>query len=269
MLGELSGALAHELNQPLTAILSNAQAAQQFLRRDGADLDEVQEILKDIVDEDKRASEVIRRLRVLLTKGHVQLQPLDLNELVQDVLKIMRADLLYNGVSVNTELAPELPVVNGDRVQLQQVLLNLMINGCDAMADTPKHERNLVVRTELVAGEGVRVSVADQGCGIPPNVRERVFEPFITTKKQGMGLGLAVCRTIIAAHGGKLWVENNPGRGATFTFSLKRKERGDEEALHTSNRQSVTGDQYGMINESNFVFGDSPSALKEDNRDNL
>ena len=220
MLGELSGSLAHELNQPLTAILSNAQAAQRFLAHDNTDLNEVRDILADIVAEDKRAGEVIRRLRLLLKKGEVQHQPFDINEVVREVLKLVRSDLVNQGVAVHADLAPALPAVNADRVQLQQVLLNLVMNACDAMAGGPAGDHKLIIRTELAGSEGIRVSVADRGVGLAPDNLEKVFEPFFTTKVQGMGLGLSVCRTIITAHGGKLWAANNPERGATFHFTL-------------------------------------------------
>jgi PAS domain S-box-containing protein len=220
MLGELSGSLAHELNQPLTAILSNAQAAQRFLARDDVNLDEVRAILQDIVADDKRAGEVIRGLRLLLKKGEMQSQSLDLNDAVRDVLRLMRSDMLNAGIIVNAELAPGLPMINGDRVQLQQVLLNLVVNAGEAMAGVAATERRLIVRTALAEGEGIRVSIADQGHGIAPENLERVFEPFFTTKAQGLGLGLAVCRSIIIAHGGRLWATRNSRRGASFHFTL-------------------------------------------------
>jgi PAS domain S-box-containing protein len=220
MLGELSGSMAHELNQPLTAILSNAQAAQRFLAQNPPDLDEVREILTDIVDQDKRAGEVIRRLRVLLKKGEVQQQPLDINDVVQDVLKLIRSDLQNQGVAARAALAPDLPAVRGDRVQLQQVLLNLVMNACDAVTGNARADRRVILRTERPDGDVVRVSVSDFGAGIAAAPVEEVFEPFFTTKAQGLGLGLSVCRSIIAAHGGKLWAVNNPERGATFHFTL-------------------------------------------------
>jgi PAS domain S-box-containing protein len=220
MLGELSGSMAHELNQPLTAILSNAQAAIRFLAHEHVDLDEVRDILTDIVDQDNRAGEIIRRLRLLLKKGEVQQQPLGLNDLVQEVLKLIRSDLVNQGVTMHTELAPALPTVNGDRVQLQQVLLNLVMNACAAMNGNAPADRQMVVCTELSDGERVRVSVSDRGAGIASDKLEQVFEPFFTTKTHGLGLGLSVCRTIIVAHGGKLWAANNPERGATFHFTL-------------------------------------------------
>lgn len=220
MLGELAGSLAHELNQPLTAVLSNAQAAQRFLAQDQPDLNEVKDILTDIVAEDKRAGEVIHRLRLLLKKGEVQHQPLDVNEVVQDVLKLVHSDLVNQNFTAHTELASDLPVLHGDRVQLQQVLLNLVMNACDAMASAARDYRQLTIRTRRADDGSVCMSVIDCGAGIAPERLDQVFEPFYTTKPHGMGLGLTVCRTIVTAHGGKLWAANNPERGATFHVSL-------------------------------------------------
>ena len=220
-LGELSGSLAHELNLPLGAILSNAQAAQRILANGQADLREVREILNDIVSEDKRAAEVIRRLRLWLKKGEVQQHSLSINKVVRDVLKLIRTDLIGHKVTVDTELSPNLPVVTGDPVQLQQVLVNLVVNACDAMADCNVPERRLLIRTGIENGSStVIVSVTDRGGSIPDKKMEEIFEPFFTTKEKGMGLGLSVCRTIIDAHRGKLWATNNADRGATFHFTL-------------------------------------------------
>jgi C4-dicarboxylate-specific signal transduction histidine kinase len=220
MLGELSGSLAHELNQPLTAILSNAQAAQRFMTSPDVDLDEVRDILADIVEQDKRAGAVIHRLRLLLKKGEVQQQPLDVNDLVRDVLKLITNDLANQGVAMQAELVPSLPTVKGDRVQLQQVLLNLLMNACDAMNSNASADRQIVVCTELANGGDVRFSVSDSGSGLAPEQLAQVFEPFFTTKAHGLGLGLSVCRTIISAHGGRLWATNNLEGGATFQFTL-------------------------------------------------
>jgi PAS domain S-box-containing protein len=221
MLGELSGSIAHELNLPLSAILSNAQAAQRMLANDGTDLVEVREILDDIVSEDKRAGEVIRRLRLWLKKGEVQKRCIRINQVVQDVLKLMRSDLINQRVTVDTQLKRNLSTVTGDPVQLQQVLLNLVVNASDAMTGCSTPERRLLIRTGTENGRtAVIVSVTDQGGGIPEEKMEQIFEPFFTTKTKGMGLGLSVCRTITAAHRGKLWATNNPDRGATFHFSL-------------------------------------------------
>ena len=231
-LGELSSSLAHELTHPLTAILSNAQAAQRFLAHDDVDLDEVREILNDIVTQDQRAGEVIHGLRLLLKKGELQehCDDVDLNEVIRDLVKLMRSDLINRNVTVDTDLAQNLPAVTGDRVQLQQVLLNLMLNGCEAMADYDSSERRLLIASQWENG-AVRVSVADRGSGIPEEKMQQVFERFFTTKKEGMGLGLSVCRTIIDAHRGKIWATNNAGCGATFHFSLPIVGAGKEAVI--------------------------------------
>ena len=218
MLGELSGSMAHELNQPLAAILSNAQAAQRFLDRAQPDLDEVRASLADIVADDKRAGEVIRRLRAMLKKQAAVHRPLYVNDLVLEVLRMARSDLLNRNASAHIELASGLPLVNGDQVQLQQVLINLLLNAGDAMLGS--EDRDLTIRSRLTNQGWVEVSFIDSGPGIPPDDLERIFQPFVTTKRDGIGLGLAVCRSIIAAHGGRLWAENNGARGATLRFAL-------------------------------------------------
>ncbi|MGZ8225282.1 MAG: sensor histidine kinase [Methylococcaceae bacterium] len=220
MLGELSGSLAHELNQPLAAILSNAQAAQRFLARDKNNIAEVQDILKDIVNEDRRAGEIIHRLRLLLKKGEVQHLPIDLNKVVQDVLTLMHSDLMNHSITVIIDLDWKLTPVIGDRVQLMQVLLNLIMNACDAMSDNNKGNRRLTIHTERVSNDNARVSISDQGPGIPAENMASIFEPFFSTKKQGMGMGLSICRSIITAHGGQLWASNNDAAGSNFHFTL-------------------------------------------------
>lgn len=219
LLGEMSGSLAHELNQPLTAVLSNAQAALRFLQHEHPDLGEVRDSLTHIVENDKRASEVIRRLRALLRKEQVDYQLLSINEVVRDVLRLINSDLLNRSVAVSLDLAKGLPAVSGDRVQLQQVLLNLVINACDAMEQVATG-RVLAVRTQAAPGSGVEVSISDVGRGIPEDQLEGIFAPFNTSKAEGIGLGLAICRTIVAAHRGTLWATNNPSRGATLHFVL-------------------------------------------------
>jgi C4-dicarboxylate-specific signal transduction histidine kinase len=219
LLGELSASLAHELNQPLGAILANAQTAQLHLSRDPADLHQMQEILSDIVTADERAVEIMRRLRLLFQQGKVRMQQLDLNELIREVLKMVRSDIANRQVSVNTELA-DLPASHGDRVQLQQVLLNLIFNACDAMTGINPESRKLVVRTRVSPDEGICVTIADRGCGIPPENLARIFDPFYTSKPNSMGFGLSVCRSIISAHRGKVWAENNTDGGASFHFML-------------------------------------------------
>ena len=233
-LGELSGSIAHELSLPLSAILSNAQAAQRVLAHGGADLAEVREILNDIVSEDQRAGEVIHRLRQWLKKGEVQQLSLRINEVVEDVLKLIHGDLVNQHVTVDVELGRNLPFVTGDPVQLQQVLLNLVVNACDAMTNCDAPTRRLLIRTGIESGSAVIVSVTDQGRRIPEEKMEQIFEPFFTTKEEGMGLGLSVCRTIITAHRGKLWATNNTDRGATFHFNLPIG-KSDGEAVITNN----------------------------------
>lgn len=220
MLSELSGSLAHELNQPLAAILSNAQAALRFLARDDPDLDEVRDILQDIVMDDKRAGDVIQGLRSLLQKGDLQFEALDLNAVVQEVLRLVRSEMLNAGVALVVQMAPNLPKVQGVKVQLQQVLLNLVMNGCEAMAAVSREDHRLTVSTDAVGDDAVSVIVTDRGTGIPDEDLERVFDAFVTTKEQGLGLGLAVCRRIVSAHGGSLTAMNNTGRGASFRIAL-------------------------------------------------
>ncbi len=219
---ELSGSLAHELNQPLAIILTNAQAAQRLLAQQPPDLAEAREILADIVSEDQRAGEVIRRLRSLLKHGETSLQPLTVNGIVEEVLQLSRNSLIGHRITVRRSLAPNMPQVQGDHIQLQQVLLNLILNACDAMSANPPAGRRLAVATAHRDG-AVRISISDTGCGLPPDV-ERVFEPFYTTKKHGLGLGLPICRSIVIAHKGRLWAEAGGGAagspGATFHLEL-------------------------------------------------
>ena len=219
VVGELSAALAHELNQPLAAILANARAAQRLLQRDGASAVELGAILEDIVADGRRAGLVIGRVRGLVKKDESEAQPLSLNDVVEEVIDLAHSDLIDRGVVVKTRVSPDIPVVSADRVQLQQVLLNLVMNACDAMTATPSGERTLTISTSDSDGAAT-VAVADRGSGIVPEALETVFEPFVTTKRNGLGLGLAICRSIIDAHGGAMWAVNNADRGATFMVSL-------------------------------------------------
>lgn len=221
VLGELSGALAHELNQPLAAILSNAQAARRLLASPGADLHEIREILDDIVGEDKRAGEVIRRLRALFKKGEPVLRPLDVADLVRDALRLTHSNLAERGVSVCLDLHDGL-LVRGDKVQLQQVLLNLIVNACDAMRATPAGRRHLCLRAQALPGTRVQLSVADTGTGIAPGLIGRIFDPLVTTKTEGMGFGLSISRAIINQHGGQIEAVNGAHGGAEFRVSLPR-----------------------------------------------
>ena len=203
-LGELSSALAHELSQPLTAILSNAQAAQLILAREGCELEEIRDILRDIVSDDKRAGEVIGRLRTLLKKGEFQPQPLEANEMIQEALKLMNHDLMAHAVRVVTELGIGLPSIRGDSVQVQQVLINLILNAVDAMSERAQNARTLTLGSCRLEDNSIRFSVADTGDGIAPGSEEKIFEPYHTTKPRGLGLGLSLSRSIVLAHGGTL-----------------------------------------------------------------
>lgn len=221
ILGEMSATLAHELNQPLAAILAAAQTAQRLLARRPVDLAEVREILADIVEDNRRAGEVIRRVRAMLKKGAPELQALDLGEIVKETLDLARTELVTRHVRVHLRLAHGVPAVRGDRVQLQQVVLNLIVNACEAMTATAPAERTLTVAVATADdGRTVQVSLQDRGGGMSPAVLDGLFEPYMTTKEHGLGLGLSICRSIITAHDGRLWAANNAEGGATFRFAL-------------------------------------------------
>jgi two-component system sensor kinase FixL len=219
-LGELSGALAHELNQPLAAILTNARAAQRILSMPEPSLAELKDILEDIALDDRRAGDVISQLRGLLKKGDLQIQPISLEKVIKEVIALLHSDLIERRVLVETRLSSDLPPVMGDRVQLQQVLLNLIMNACDAMADQYAATRQILIVTGLTPEGQVQLSVSDQGVGIPPARLSQIFDPFVTTKEHGLGLGLAICQSIVTAHGGRLWAANNPDRGTTLHMVL-------------------------------------------------
>jgi PAS domain S-box-containing protein len=217
---ELSLSIGHEINQPLQSILSNAQAALLFLAKESPDLDEIREILRDIVLDGSRAGEIVRQLRALLNKDKSPFESLDVNELVQSVSGLLHSELLIAGVAVTIKLEPDLPSIQGQRLQLQQVLLNLIINGCEAMSGVSQGNRELLLTTQMSADKSVVVCVTDTGPGIPPDRLERVFDAFFTTKNNGMGLGLSVSRLIISSHGGRLWATSRAGPGASICFTL-------------------------------------------------
>ncbi len=219
-MGELSASLAHELNQPLAAIVSNAQAGERMMRHPSPDLQEVAEVLRDIAADGKRASEVIRRLRTLLTKGSVERAPVDINQVIEEVIQLIRSDTLIRGIQIRLELPPDLPLVPGDRVQLQQVVLNLVLNAAEAISQIDDPCRDLVVRAFRPSPDHVEVAVQDCGIGIPPESQDRIFDAFYSTKPHGLGMGLSINRSIIEAHGGRIWATPNEDRGVTFHFSL-------------------------------------------------
>jgi two-component system, LuxR family, sensor kinase FixL len=221
ILGELSGALAHELQQPLTAILSNAQAAQLLTAKPHFNVQTLREILQDIVSDDKRAGQIIARMRSLLMRGEIQIQRVEIEDLLSNVLALAHSTLNERNVQVDSHIEDGVPAVLGDSVELQQVLLNLILNACEAMSANAAADRRIeiVIARDAAAG-AVRTSVLDCGKGIEDSQLERIFTPFFTTKASGLGLGLAVCQSILAAHKGRLWATNRPGSGAAFHFTL-------------------------------------------------
>jgi PAS domain S-box-containing protein len=228
VMGQLASALAHELNQPLGAILRNAEAAELFLQKKVPDLDEVRAILADIRKDDHRAGEVIDRMRGLLSRRKLERTQISVLELVDEVLGLIRPDAQHRKVHLSREVPGNLAPVLVDRVHLQQVLLNLLLNGMDAMSETLEEERQLVVSAQQDDGQSIEVCVRDTGPGIPESRLPSLFEPFYTTKPQGLGIGLPISRTIIEAHGGKLWAENHPKRGAMFRFTLPVGNNGNQ-----------------------------------------
>ena len=223
-IGELTVSLAHELNQPLAAILSNAEAAQDALELNPPSLEAVREILADIIEDDQRASSVIHRLHDLIKKRSPEFTEVDVNEMVGDVTRLVHGDAALRNVSVRLELGPGIPRVRGDRVQLQQVVLNLVLNGLYAIQESATGNRTITLRTARERSPAVRVAVKDSGVGIDEADLDRIFEAFYTTKSAGLGMGLAIARSIVEAHGGRLGAHNNPDGGATFFFTLPADE---------------------------------------------
>jgi signal transduction histidine kinase len=224
--GELAGALAHELNQPLATILANAQAGRRFLARAPADLDQVRAILDDIVDEAMRTRDLVRGLRALFMHGEPALQPLDINDLVRDALALARGVLAEREVRVSLAPGAGARMEAGDRVQLQQVLLNLIVNACEAMSCKAPEGRCLRVATGVGPQGSVQVEVTDSGPGIAADALGQVFDAFFSTKAGGLGLGLSLARAIVQAHGGRIAASNAPGGGATLHITLPQRAGG-------------------------------------------
>jgi signal transduction histidine kinase len=218
--GELSASIAHELNQPLGAILANTEAAELMLDSPVLDIEEIKTILADIKGDDQRATEVIERLRRLLTKAQVEDRDIDLNEIVTEVIGIPAALAAARDITLDAVLTPRPLIITGDSIQLGQVILNLVGNAIDALAEVRRDNRRITVRTNLPDDDTAELSVSDTGPGVRPDVLEQIFEPFVTTKNGGMGMGLAIACTIVKAHGGRLWVENQAGGGAIFRLTL-------------------------------------------------
>jgi C4-dicarboxylate-specific signal transduction histidine kinase len=220
MLGELSGGLAHELTQPLTAILSNAQAGKILLAKGKRDWQEIGNIFDDIITEDGRAGEVIHRLRGMLKKGEIKYEAVDMNDLIASTLRLLHSELIDRRISVNDEKAVDLPPAHGDPVQLQQVLLNLFMNAMDAMDGVALARRTISISTATTNEGAIEVRISDCGTGSPLSQEQTVFQPFFTTKKRGLGLGLPICASIMKLHGGTLSLQNNVSEGATAIFRL-------------------------------------------------
>jgi signal transduction histidine kinase len=227
LMGELAASIAHEVNQPLCAIVANAQAVQRMLHSGACDLDEARAALSDVTQDSLRASEVLARVRGFLKKAPETRAPVAVNEVVREVAALMRRELAHRGVAVRLELAEGLPAVLSDRVQLQQVLLNLMANGADAMEGVEKELRSLVVSSGGDGGGAVTVAVQDAGIGLGPEGADRLFAAFFTTKPSSLGMGLAICKSIVESHGGRIEARGNPGRGATFALTLPGIREGD------------------------------------------
>jgi C4-dicarboxylate-specific signal transduction histidine kinase len=225
--GELTAALAHEINQPLAAILANAQAARHIIAGEEPDLAELQAILDDIINDDKRAREVIRRVRSMLRKDGSKPEKVDINRIIQDAVKLVEHESDFKGISVVMDLADGLKPVMGDRIQVGQVVVNLLVNAVEAVGEVSDPSRSIIVGSRMEDERGVVVSVRDTGKGIGEESLQHLFEPFYTTKESGLGLGLSISRSIIEAHGGRLSALRNPDRGATFCFTLPAAEEAD------------------------------------------
>jgi two-component system, LuxR family, sensor kinase FixL len=219
-LGEISGSLAHELNQPLGAILVNTDSAELHLQSRTPNLEAVRAILADIRKDDLRAGEIIHGIRAFLRRKELEMQPLEVGQLAGEAVKLISADAATRKTTVGLEIPPGLPCVTGDRVHLQQVLINLLVNGMDAMSTCPVADRHITIRATRSDPHTVEIAVSDLGVGIPPGELDQVFTPFRTTKQGGLGLGLPICRSIVEAHGGSISIKNNSNRGATARFSL-------------------------------------------------
>jgi PAS domain S-box-containing protein len=220
LMGEMSASIAHELNQPLAGILSNAAAGQRFIDRGDVDMREIRELLADIIADGRRASDVVRGIRSMVKKEKIARHSVNLNEVVMDALRMASSDALLHSCQLETSLDPNLPAIEGDPVQLQQVLLNLAINAFDAMRDTPASKRKVIIATQSNGDGSVRTSVRDYGVGVPEEMYDRLFDPFFSTKTEGLGMGLAIVRSIVESHGGMITAENADGGGTRFEFVL-------------------------------------------------
>jgi two-component system sensor kinase FixL len=258
LLGEISASLAHELNQPLGAILFNAQVLKRQIDAAPTRLDGADEAISDVIHDVRRAGEVVQRLRALFKPGQQKFEVVDLNQIVTETKDLLNSEIVIRQVASTMELAPGLPAVSGDRIQLQQILLNFLTNAFDAMDGLEPADRHLLIRTSQVGPTAVEVCVKDSGVGFKGESDQRLFEPFYTTKEGGMGMGLAIARTILQAHGGRLWAENNRGSGAAFYFTVPVADasavrKHEHEHEHKEGQSDVT---------TVFIVDDDPSFRK-------
>ncbi len=230
MLGELAASIAHEINQPLSGIVSNGSACLRFLARETPNVEEAREAARDIVRDGKRAGEVIARIRALTKRAATPREELDLNDTIREILALVGDEAKKGKVIIRTQFADDLSPVSGDRVQLQQVVLNLVMNGIEAMSSVEERPRELVITTRRIEPDQVQVTVEDSGTGLDPNMMSRIFDPFYTTKAGGMGMGLSISRSILQNHGGRLWATVNDGPGTSFHFTLPKYHAGVADA---------------------------------------
>jgi C4-dicarboxylate-specific signal transduction histidine kinase len=224
-IGELTASIAHEVNQPLAAVVANADACVAWLSREHPDLAEARAAAERATQGATRASEVIARIRSLITKATPEKSRVQINRVIEQTAALAEGQAARNSVTITLELSPDLPIVFGDSIQLQQVILNLVVNGIEAMTSVTDRQRILTLRTEAESKCQIRVSVQDSGVGLKEEVMRRLFEPFFTTRAKGMGMGLSISRSIIEAHGGRLWAESNGSGGAIFQFTLPSEDR--------------------------------------------
>jgi C4-dicarboxylate-specific signal transduction histidine kinase len=226
-LGEMSASIAHEVNQPLSAIAANGEAGLRWLAREVPQTEEAIATLRLIISDAKRASDVVGRIRELVRKAEPEIARLDINELVDAAIALVRREMLGHQVTLELQLAPGLPLIRGDRIQLQQVIINLLINAVQAMATVEDRTRVVTVRTQKHDAHDVLIAIEDAGIGTSPEFLDRLFNPFYTTKPHGMGLGLSICRSIVEAHGGRIWACRNAGPGMTFKFTIPASAHSD------------------------------------------
>jgi C4-dicarboxylate-specific signal transduction histidine kinase len=226
-MGELTASLAHEVNQPIAAAVTDANTCLRWLTRDAPDLEEAREAASRTIKDVTRAAEIVSRVRQIFKKGTPERELVDVNEIIREMVVLLRGETTRYSIAVRTDLVATLPHVTGDRLQLQQVLMNLIVNSVDAMRDI-EGTRQLIIRSQQAEDGQLMVSVSDTGVGLPPQHAEHIFNAFFTTKPQGTGMGLRISRSIVESHGGRLWAATNSSRGATFHLTLPAKAEGHE-----------------------------------------